>query len=131
MPRQQATRARWSSWASDARRRRSARPTATGSGRFRTVRPGGRQSGRRGKQAGRKSPVALARGPFGALGKNKASTGAKRSRKGPALLAVLAGLGAAGAAAFKRRQDTRPEPQAAPVAPDATGETETPRPESV
>jgi hypothetical protein len=60
--------------------------------------------------------MAFAHGLFGAVGKNK-TTGSNRSRKAPALLAVLGGLGAAGAAAFKRRQSTQDQPQAAPSEP--------------
>jgi hypothetical protein len=45
--------------------------------------------------------MALGRGMTGAARRQQKSKG---SRKGPALLAVLAGLGAAGAAALKRRR---------------------------
>jgi hypothetical protein len=103
-----------------------ARGRPAGSPRFLGgLRPGGGQSARRGKQPSGNSPVALARGLFGALRKKRASKPGKGSRRGPALLAVLGGLGAAGAAAFRRRQSTRNQPVPA-SAPDAKGATESP-----
>ena len=64
--------------------------------------------------------MVLGRGLLGALAKQ---TPSKRSRKGPALMAVVAGLGAAGAAALKRRrsgEDRQPpvdvaQPPSAPM----------------
>jgi hypothetical protein len=71
--------------------------------------------------------MALGLGLLGAVGRNQPSKG---SRKGPALLAVVAGLGAVGAAALKRRHtgDDRPagyvrppEPVGEPARPPAAG----------
>ena len=70
--------------------------------------------------------MTLGRGLLGALGKQTKSKG---SRKGPALVAVAAGLGAAGAAALKRRRSgedqatvtalpTDPASEPAAAAPD-------------
>ena len=95
--------------------RRAWRPPSTASatpgGRFGMVGPG-RYAGRR-APAGRRrqssggSPMVLGRGLLGALAKQ---TPSKRSRKGPALMAVVAGLGAAGAAALKRRRSGEDQP---------------------
>jgi hypothetical protein len=124
MQRRQAIQRRWSPPArAPSGRARPGRRTA----RFGVLRQSERQAARRGKQRSGSSPVALARGLFGALGKSRASRSAKGSRRGPALLAVLGGLGAAGAAAFKRRQSARSQPQvdeqvdrSAPAAPSVT-----------
>jgi hypothetical protein len=50
----------------------------------------------------------------------------KGSRRGPALLAVLGGLAAAGAAAFQRRQSTGSQPQASESGPEVGRATQTP-----
>lgn len=83
---------------------------ATSPGRFGSVGPGRRPAVGRGKQSSGKSAMALGRGLLGALGNRKQSKG---SRKGPALLTALAGLGAAGAAgaaALKRRRSGEDQP---------------------
>jgi hypothetical protein len=77
---------------------------ATSSARLGGFPTGGRRPLPRTKQASARSPMEFAHGLLGAVGKNKASKG---SRKTPALLAVLGGLGAAGAAALKRRQSRK------------------------
>jgi hypothetical protein len=76
-------------------------------------RPGADKPSRRGKSSSARSPIGLASGLLSAVSTKKGSPKAKRSgkrakrsRKGPALLAALGGVGAA-AAAFKRRQSTR------------------------
>ena len=95
--------------------RRAWRPPGTASpaagGRFGMVAPGryaGRRApaGRRGQSSGG-SPMVVGRGLLGAFAKQ---TPAKRSRKGPVLVAVVAGLGAAGAAALKRRRSAEDQP---------------------
>jgi hypothetical protein len=85
---------------------------ATRRGRFGGVAPG-RFSGapttmRRTRSSGRSSNP-LARGLLGALGSGPQKR-SKGSRKGPALLAVLAGLGAAGAGVLKRRRSGSDQP---------------------
>jgi hypothetical protein len=103
---------------------------ATSRGRFGAMVP--RRSAGRGPFAGRRkrssrTSMVLARGP---LGRQKQSA---RSRKAPAaVIAVLAGLGAAGAAAWKRRraeadQPTAYVPPSAP-APATTAPAEASRP---
>jgi hypothetical protein len=83
-------------------------------------RPGRARTGRgRGKPSGGSSPIALARGLLGAVGKGKPSKG---SRKRPALLAVVAGLGAAGAAALRRRRSGQEEPPGHVPPPEPVGE---------
>ena len=95
--------------------RRAWRPPSTASaragGHFGMVGPGGyagrRAAAGRRKQSSGGSAMVLGRGLLGALAKQ---TPSKRSRKGPALLAVAAGLGAAGAAALKRRRSAEDQP---------------------
>lgn len=63
------------------------------------------------KRSSRRSSNPLARGLLGALGSSTRKR-SKGSRKGPALLAVLAGLGAAGAGVLKRRRSGDDQPPA-------------------
>jgi hypothetical protein len=67
-----------------------------------------------------------ARGLLGSRGTNKAK--AKGVPRGPALLAVIGGLGAAGAvgaAAAKRRGSAQTQPQGVPSEPEAAVGTQT------
>jgi hypothetical protein len=108
---------------------------ATSRGRFGAMVPRG--SAGRGPFAGRRkrsrgtSVMVLGRG---LLGQQKRSVGQQkrsaRSRKAPAaLIAVLAGLGAAGAAAWKRRRGEE-DPPTACVPPTAPASTTTSAPEA-
>jgi hypothetical protein len=102
---------------------RGRRRQATSRGRFNAMVPRRSASGhggpfaRRRKRSSGTSIMVLGRG---LLGQQK---GAERSRKAPAaVIAVLAGLGAAGAAAWKRRRSETDEPtaQVPPSDPAAT-----------
>jgi hypothetical protein len=94
-----------------------------GVGGRRATRPGrfglSRSPARRRKQSSGGSAMAFARGRLGGVGKHQPS---KRSRTGPALLAVVAGLGVAGAAAIKRRRGEKAPSAGHMPPPEPVGE---------